>query len=125
MQLDEFQKLSADEKLNEIFKILRPPKKSAGFTDEDLNSFDIFRKIFPGKKRGLETEFNNFRKKHSDWKEQLPNLLPGLEKEIEHRKKCATAEAFCPEWKHLQSWINQRWWESEYPKVEVGIKQFL
>jgi len=37
--------------------------------------FDKFRKSYPGtRKKGLDTEFNNFTKKHKDWKDVLPKL---------------------------------------------------
>lgn len=63
-------------------------------------AFETFRINYKGKKRGLETEFNNF-KKHKDWRTVLPKL---------HKMniKWGCEEKFIP---HLQTFINQRRWE--------------
>jgi len=63
-------------------------------------AFETFRTNYKGKKRGLETEFNNF-KKHKDWRTVLPKL---------HKMniKWGCEEKFIP---HLQTFINQRRWE--------------
>ena len=92
--------------------------------NEDINynlkyneHFESFRKSYPGTKRGLETELSNFKKKHKDWKEVIP-LLPGIiEKQIRHREKLKRLGKFVPEWKNLQTWINQRCWEEEIKEV--------
>jgi hypothetical protein len=87
-------------------------KESKGNENKEyiLNEFDIFRKVFPGKKRGLETEFNNF-KKHKDWEECLILLLPSIKNQIvEYENKIALGK-WVPEWKILQTWINKRCWE--------------
>ncbi|MDR2652241.1 MAG: hypothetical protein LBC68_08005, partial [Prevotellaceae bacterium] len=76
--------------------------------------FENFRKLFGGTKKGLDTEFENFIKKHKDWKNVLPKLLPAVELEIEWRAKRNAAGAFVPQWKNLQTWINQRCWEQEF-----------
>ncbi|MDR1349140.1 MAG: DUF6291 domain-containing protein [Prevotellaceae bacterium] len=85
----------------------------SGKLSEHEAIFDIFIKRFGGTKRGLNTEFENFKKKHKDWKDVLPLLLPALEKQIEWRAKAKAANSFVPEWKHLKTWINQRCWEEE------------
>lgn len=79
--------------------------------------FDKFRKLYPGTKRGIETEFDNFRKKHKDWECVLPELESIILKQIETRKQ-KLAVGFAPEWPHLQTWINQRRWEQESPPIE-------
>jgi hypothetical protein len=91
--------------------------------DIDLKSeFESFRKKYPSTKNGLESEFKNF-KKHKDWKICLNLLLPALEKEIEHKAWLKENKKFCPEWKNLQTWINKRCWESEFPKTELPHEQ--
>ena len=75
--------------------------------------FEIFRQNYPGTKRGLNIEFENLKKKYKDWKEIIPVLSDALNyqksaREIKHR-----AGGFVPEWKNLQTWINQRCWEEE------------
>lgn len=76
--------------------------------------FDFFRKIYPGTKRGLITEFENFKKKHKDWKDVLPLLLPAIKKEIAWHEEKQRKKEFCPEYKMLQTWINKRCWEQEF-----------
>jgi len=99
-----------DEKL-----ILEPPK--ANHTKEK-ETFEIFRKKYYGKKTGLETEFKNFIKKHKDWREVLPLLLPAVNKQIEEREAMIERQkkdrnVFVAFPKHLKTWINNRSWEEE------------
>jgi len=86
-----------------------------GNEKEDINviEFDVFRKLYQGTKRGNETEFKNFTK-HKDWKIILPTLKSCYETQVEQRKKLKDSGKFVPEWKMLQTWINQRCWEEEY-----------
>ncbi len=72
-------------------------------------AFEEFCKAYPGKKRGLETEFANFKKKHKDWRVIVPLLLPAATAYAEQTK--TTPKEFI---KHLQTWINNRCWETEY-----------
>ena len=74
--------------------------------------FDSFRKRYSGKKRGNDTEFNNFIKKHKDWR----NILPLLEQhplifDVEDNK-------YIP---HLSKWINNREWELESETTNKGV----
>lgn len=73
--------------------------------------FDIARKAYPDVKRGLDTEFDNFRKKHKDWKKAIPLLKPAIDEQIKRRKLKAQANKFVPPWKHFKTWINNRCWE--------------
>ena len=96
-------------------------KKKKNKEEKEINiyaeQFENFRKFYPGTKRGLETELSNFKKKHKDWKEVIP-LLPGIiEKQIRHKEKLKRLGRFVPEWKNLQTWINQRCWEEEIKEV--------
>ena len=83
--------------------------------------FEEFRKSYPGSKRGLPTEFKHFKKKHDDWKEILPKLLPAIEDQKRWRTAQKQIGMFVPSWKHLQTWINQRCWEMEPPDLEPEI----
>ena len=76
-------------------------------------AFDEFRKLYPGRKRGLETEFNNFKKKHKDYEGVVFDLKEILKCQINSREMSLKAGRFTPEWKNLQTWINQRCWEEE------------
>ena len=55
-----------------------PISNTDSYSKKDYSSekeiFDKFRQNYLGKKRGLDTEFNNFTKKHKDWKDVLLKL---------------------------------------------------
>jgi len=72
--------------------------------------FEQARKIYPGTKRGLDTEFVYFCKMHKDWRDVLPLLKPAIERQISYRKK---AKGFVPEWKHFKTWLYSKSWEEE------------
>lgn len=86
--------------------------------EEKQKQFDFFRVRYGGTKRGNKTEFENFRKKHKDWQDVLPLLLPAVENQIRERTLKKSNE-FMPQWKNLQTWINQRCWEEE---VEIKLE---
>lgn len=77
---------------------------------KEKEKFDLVRVLYPGTKRGLETEFDNFVKKHKDWKEILPFMMSQLEEQIEIRAK---STGFVPQWANFSTWINQRKFEEE------------
>lgn len=82
-----------------------------------FNVFVSFRKDYPGSKRGDKTEFDNFCKKHSDWMVVLPLLSPSLDRLIKHMEALKAASKFVPEWPNLQTFINQRRWETEVGQI--------
>lgn len=92
--------------------------------DEHKNIFNESRKLYPGIKRGNETEFENFKKKHKDWKEVLPLLKPAVENQIKSKEDLKRQGKFVAEWKHLQTWINQRCWEIEPGQVVKRYSSF-
>jgi hypothetical protein len=73
------------------------------------NVFDEARKSYPGTKRGLSTEFENYRKKHSDWMKVLPLLKPAIERQT-RTLWADTNKRYIP---HFLTWLNQRRWELE------------
>lgn len=75
--------------------------------------FDNARKAYPGDKRGNETEFANFIRKHADWKNVLPTLEEKIKIQIAARDRKLKENKFVPEWKKFTTWINQRCWEEE------------
>jgi hypothetical protein len=79
--------------------------------------FENARKLYPGVKRGFETEFSNLRKKHKDWKEVLSLLKPAIEEQIARRDRKIAENKFAPSWKHFKTWINNRSWED----TEEGV----
>jgi hypothetical protein len=78
------------------------PKEKEIVSVEDKKLFEDFRIRYLGKKRGSDTEFNNFIKKHKDWKDILP-ILSLVKLDFN-----ATEKRFIP---HLQTFINNRNWE--------------
>lgn len=72
---------------------------------EYMSIFDEARKLFKGTKRGLKTEYDNFIKKHTDWREVLKFLTPAVSQQIEWRAEDGRY------WKHFKTWINNRCWE--------------
>ena len=86
--------------------------------DKDKDIFDEIRKFYPGTKRGLNTEFSNF-KRHKDWKLCLSLLKPAIEQQIKWRELAKTGEdSFIPPWKNFKTWINNRCWEDEMPTIK-------
>lgn len=75
--------------------------------------FEEFRKIYKGSKRGLKTEFDNFKKKHKDWKEVLPTLKPLYEQQQAIKETARNSGCFVPVEKNLSTYLNQRCWEEE------------
>lgn len=92
---------------------------------EDKKVFDIFRKQYPGTKRGLETEYSNFKKKHKDYRACVYLLLPALRKLMEWRETKKASGQFVPEYANLSTWINQRRWEAELEPVDdISVSTF-
>ncbi len=87
--------------------------------------FDIFRKAYPGSKRGLEVEYEQFiyacRKKtifsRVNYRTEIDKLLPALQAETVE-KKAQRADPFkqCPDWKNMETWLNKRCWTRDIPE---------
>jgi hypothetical protein len=78
---------------------------------EYKNLFNTSRKLYPGTKRGNDTEFEEFKKKHKDWECVLPLLEPAIKEQIEWRQ----SDEWHPEWKNFKTWLSNRSWEDEVP----------
>ena len=76
--------------------------------------FENARQLYPGTKRGLETEFRDFQR-HKDWKLAAPLLKSAIQREMDHKSSLQAAGKFCPGWKNFRTWIYQRCWEQEFP----------
>lgn len=62
--------------------------------------------------RGVETEFNDFTKRHKDWEQVIPYLEMALQREIKARNTAKLNKHFFPEMKMLQTYLGkQRAWE--------------
>ncbi len=86
-------------------------------TDTLMTLFDSARKAYPGKKRGLDTEWANFKKKCTDWKDLLEvrNGQCALEwvigKQITAKLNEKRETGFTSNWSAFSVWINQRKFE--------------
>lgn len=94
---------------------------SSSILSSSKEKFDIFRKKYPGTKRGLKTEYDNFVKKHKDSADILPLLLPALDNQIKWRGEMSDANMFIPQWKNMATWINNRCWEDEKPEIKIHV----
>lgn len=95
-------------------------KSTAGTASELEQQFDEFRKAYKGTKRGLNVELDNFKRKNQNWRELIPLLLPALQRELAWREQMAAAGQFVPQWAYLQTWLNQRRWETEYETLQTA-----
>jgi hypothetical protein len=96
---------------------------------DPIDAFECFRKAYKGAKRGRDTEFKTFQK-HKDWREVVYTLLDSYLSQLEWREKATKAGMFVPSHANLQTWLNQRRWETELPEIEVKqevekIKPFI
>lgn len=89
--------------------------------DKMMAEFDEARRLYPGMKNGLFSEFENFKKQH-DWQESVFKLKVGIEKEKTWRLQLHKGNArFIPQWKNFQTWINKRCWEQEFMTDKIGL----
>ncbi len=88
-----------------------------------LVMFESARQLYPGTKRGLETEFENFTKKHKDWKKVIGLLESAIKNQIEQRKADKSRKLFVPHWKHFKTWINNRCWEEHTGRELIPEQQ--
>lgn len=73
-----------------------------------------------GKVRGVETEFEEFSKRHKDWKSVVPYLELALRREMKERNQAKIERRFFPEIKMLKTYLGkQRAWEMY---VTIGEK---
>lgn len=90
---------------------------------EVFEEFERFRKAYPGNRRGIKIEFENFKKKHSDYRTAVYLLNPALDKLKAWREQKRRLSQFVPEYANLSTWLNQRRWEVEFEKVESNATE--
>ena len=96
-------------------------------TSDQKLQFDEARKLFKGRKNGLEPEWENFIRKFRNHRQIIPLLKPAIEKEIAWRKEALEAKMFVPCWKHFQTWINKQCWTQEFPELphEETLEEYI
>lgn len=88
-----------------------------------LSVFGEFRKVYPGKKRGNEVEFEHFTKKQKNWELCIELLKPAIEDQIKDYNQKVNLKQWVPEWPMLKTWISDKRWEmitehiDEMPKL--------
>ena len=98
-------------------------------TSDQKLQFDEARKLFKGRKNGLEPEWENFTRKFRNYSRLVivPLLKPAIEKEIAWRKETLKAGMFVPPWKHFQTWLNKQCWTQEFPELphEETLEEYI
>lgn len=80
-------------------------------------AFEAFRRAYPGRKRGHDTEFDAFKRKHKNWTKIVPLLMPALQRLIEYNKAAEAAGQWKPNYANLSTWLYQARWEEELPEI--------
>ena len=91
---------------------------------EHKNTFEVFRLLYEGRKRGLDTEFEYFCK-HKDWEQIIPLLTPAVKSQKTEKDVARAAGKFTPEWKNLKTWILNRCWEDSVSVITQTDKSKL
>lgn len=88
--------------------------------DPIKDTFEFFRKMYGGRKDGLEVEYGRFRKACEKFNlkpsEEVTKLCDAWVAEDEARKDAAVRGAFYPLTKNLGTWLNNLCWQQEQAK---------
>lgn len=98
---------------SDLYKTKTKTKTNSDNERKIKEQFELFRKAYPGTKRGLDTEYKWFRQKHTDSETVTCLLLPAIEKQKRWRAQRKLLGLFVPEYPHLRTWLGQRRWEAE------------
>lgn len=106
---------------NQNPKQKEPPSSSSSSStsiklQEYMSIFDQARKLYPDRKRGLQPEFDNFKKKHKTWIDILPLLEPAIKQQIIWRNRDGQY------WKNFKTWINNSCWTEEPAQGTSAVK---
>lgn len=85
--------------------------KEKEYKEKFANFVSAYKKM-GGKVRSVNTEFNDFTKRHKDWQKVLPYLELAVQRETKARNQAKAQKKFFPEPKMLQTYLGkQRAWE--------------
>lgn len=111
------------EKLEEV--PIKPEKPHRPKVDPIKDTFEFFRKMYGGRKDGLEVEYGRFRKACEKFNlkpsEEVTKLCDAWAAEDEARKDAAAKGAFYPLTKNLGTWLNNLCWQQEQAKPAETI----
>ena len=102
---------------NSIFKEIKKDIINNKLSEVE-QQFEIFRKAYPGRKRGFSTELDAFKRKHKNWREIVPLLLPALQRLIAYTEAKKAAGEWTASYANLSTWLYQARWEEELPEVK-------
>ncbi|KKM75828.1 hypothetical protein LCGC14_1386380 [marine sediment metagenome] len=78
--------------------------------------FEEARKLYPGRKRGFQPEWDDFVKKHKRRIDDIcPLLTPAIEKQIAYRER---TKEWCAQWKNFKTWLYGSWWTEIQPQSD-------
>lgn len=105
--------------INNTDLINKNNKKEKELKEKFANFVSLYKKA-GGRVRGVDTELNDFTKRHKDWKLVIPYLEIALKRETKARNQAMLEKKFFPEMKNLQTYLGkQRAWEMY---VTIGEK---
>ena len=92
--------------------------------DPVKDTFDFFRKLYGGRKDGLETEYKRFttacKKQKLDPSVEVTKLAEAWAAEDAERQAAEAQHQFFPQPKNLGTWLNNLCWQSEPEKPRVS-----
>lgn len=99
---------------------VNPEKPHRHKADPIKDTFEFFRKMYGGRKDGLEVEYGRFRKACEKFNlkpsEEVTKLCDAWAAEDEARKDAAVSGSFYPLAKNLGTWLNNLCWQQEQAK---------
>ena len=114
-KLAEFERKIAKKKAYQVSASLKPDREGSEW-ERRMAAFDIARKLYPGTKDGIVTEFNRFlasvHKNGGEIDNRLKALPWNIKYQIEMRERMKDASEFVPPWKNFSTWINQANWNT-------------
>jgi len=106
----------------------RNEKEGALVLSNEVNptkdTFEFFRKLYGGRKDGVETEYKRFvnacKKQHLDPAIEVTKLADAWAAEDAERQAAEANNQFFPQPKNLGTWLNNLCWQSEPEKPRVS-----
>lgn len=105
---------------------LKSEKTHSGRPDPIKDTFEFFRKMFGGRKGGLEIEYGRFRNACEKYglkpSVEVTKLCDAWAAEDSARKEANANGTFYPEPKNLATWLNNLCWQQEQAKPNDKVQ---